>query len=326
MVAANQLTFRNIPITVRLKAWWEGLPAEALQPPKKPATATATTTVPFMPPKTPAPTVPSEPWSAAAVEAAQTVWGNRFCGPSNASYLEELSDQLEIKPHTSILQLGAQLGGQAQTLADRYKIKVRALEASSELLKLGGQHGTEKRSSANMCLSAYDPENFQGFENKFEGAFSQEALFTVKGKRALLAQVEDQLRPGSRLSLTEYMLAPSARLGKEVYQNWVKHERRMPHPVSLEEMKDILSDLKLDIEVSQDISPQYNSMIKKAWTKAGKFAAKLAEKPEGIEKIRAITKEAEIWQAREQIIDSGDIGLWRIVARKKPALRMLSDW
>jgi len=332
MFAAEQFTFKNIPLTTRFKAWWEGYPVDALvNPPKRPRSAEVRPIDGGLKPLTPQPEPDGakslrEPWSAASVEAAQSVWGQGFCGPNNEGYIEELSEQMDIRPHTSILQLGAQLGGQAQMLADRLKVKVRGLEASSELLELGSQSATPARAHPNIRLSPYDPENFLGFNQKFEGAFSQEALFTVESKRDLLAQVEDQLRPGGRLSLTEYMLTSTDVLKKDIYENWCRHERREPHPVVLEEMKDILADLKLEIHYTKDISPQYNSMIKRAWAQAQTLATKLAENPEGVEKIRAIAKEAELWQAREKILASGALKMWRIVARKKPTIRMLSDW
>jgi len=332
MLAVNRLTFKNVPLTVRFKAWWEGYEVDALvNPPKRAKPAEARPINAGLKPLTPQPEPEGakgirEPWNAASVEAAQSVWGQGFCGPSNEGYLEELSEQLDIRPHTSILQLGAGLGGQAKMLADTHKVKIRGLEASSELLELGSQTGSAPAGDANIRLSPYDPENFQGIKQKFENAFSQEALFTVEGKRDLLAQVEDQLRPGGRLSLTEYMLTSTAAIQKDVYENWCKHERRVPHPVLLEEMKDILADLKLEIHVTKDISPQYNSMVKKAWAHARALATRLAENPEGVEKIRAIAKEAELWQAREKILESGDLKMWRIVARKKPTIRMLSDW
>jgi len=356
MIAVNQIKFKNIPISVRVKAWWEGYQVDALQDVKSGRAATAkslrssgrpisdglgadgsgaggmggrsnpVTVGALRGDGNPGNERRAEPWSKASVEASQAIWGKGFCGPSNEGYLNELSEQLDIKPNTSILQLGAQLGGQAQELADRYRIKVRGLEASSMLLEIGSQMGEEKRAHPNTRISPYNPESFDGFNSKFEGAFSQEALFSVEGKRDLLAQVESQLRPGGRLSLTEYMLGSNAALEKDIYHNWTKHERRAPYPVLLEEMKDILTDLKLEVHVSEDISPQYNSMVKQAWADVGTLATKLAEKPEGVEKIRAIASEAEIWQAREKITASGDLRMWRIVARKKPALRMLSDW
>ena len=332
MFAAEQFTFKNIPLTTRFKAWWEGYPVDALvNPPKRTRPAEVRPIDGGLKPLTPQPEPDGAknlriPWSAASVEAAQSIWGQGFCGPNSEGYIEELSEQMDIRPHTSILQLGAQLGGQAQMLADQQKVKVRGLEASSDLLELGSQANPPPRAHPNMRLSPYDPESFGGFQQKFEGAFSQEALFTVEGKRDLLAQVEDQLRPGGRLSLTEFMLTSTAVLKKDTYEDWSIRERRAPHPVLLEEMKDILAELKLEIHFTKDISPQYNSMVKRAWARAQTIAAKLAERPEGVEKIRAIAKEAEVWQAREKILASGDLKMWRLVARKKPTIRMLSDW
>jgi len=323
MAGMQHATMKSIPFSVRFKAWWEGYPVEAVHAPKNrqrpPVNVEAK--------KAPAqPIDPNEPWGPATIEAAQSIWGQGFCGPCSKDYLEGLNQQLELQPNMAILQLGAGLGGAAQALADRYNVKVRGLEASKALVETSNAAGGPSQGQSNTRITAYNPEQLPGFKNKFDGAFSEEALFTVECKRELLSKVEEQLKPGGRLSFTEYMLGSDAAMGKENYQNWLDNERRRPHPIMLEELKDMLNDLQMQVHVSTDISPQFITMVKKAWVDAGKLATKLAEKPDGVDKIRALAKEAKLWESRRKIIESGDLRLWRVVARKKPGIRMLSDW
>ena len=312
---------------LRLKAWWEGydtddikdrmrdrMPIEAVEPePEKEVEQ-------IDPDKL-------DPWDAATVDIAQYIWGKGFCGPGGPDYIISLSKLLALSPEMSMLQIGAGLGGPARVLVDRFGVWITGYEQSQALVdkgrKLSKMAGLEKKA----VLETYEIEGFEGFSRKYDRAISKEALFTIQDKNAMVAHIEDKLKPGGLFLMTEYVIGSDAVIGKASYKEWVAGERHKPYAVLSDDLVDILKNNRMQVRVSEDVSRQYVEMINKAWAGADEVAAKLAKREDGAMMIQTLMREAEFWTRRKKLMESGDLKLWRIVANKKSGgPSMMSDW
>lgn len=320
----------DVPLKLRLKAWWEGYDTEDIkkrissrQPEeevKEPAKAEVA------PPK--AVTAENlDPWDTATVDIAQYIWGKGFCGPGGPEYIVSLSKLLALSPEMSMLQIGAGLGGPARVLVDRFGVWITGFEESQMLVdkgrKLSKMSGLEKKAQ----LEQYDPEDFAGFDRKYDRALSKEALYTIEDKNSMVAKIEDKLKPGGLFLLTEYVISSDSVLGKDRYKEWVVGERHHPYPVLSDDLVEILKKNRLQVRVSEDISMQYVEMINKAWAGADEVAAALAKRDDGTMMIQTLMREAEFWTRRKKMLETGDLKLWRIVCNKKSGgPSMMSDW
>lgn len=318
----------KVPLSLRLKAWWEGYDPEDI---KKRIKDRAPAEDLVEEPKKDSPKQLDveniDPWDEETVDIAQYIWGKGFCGPGGPEYVVALSKLLALSPEMSMLQIGAGLGGPARVLADRFGVWITGYENSQNLVdkgnKLSKMGGLEKKAA----LEFYDPNNFDGFDRKYDRALSKEALFAIEDKSKIIAQIEDKLKPGGLFLMTEYVLGSDAVIGRDRYKEWVVGERVHPVPVLADDMVELVKQNRLQVRVSEDISMQYIEMINKAWAGADEVAAKLARQEDGTQKIQTLMREAEFWTRRKKLLESGDIKLWRIVANKKSSgPSMMSDW
>ncbi|MFC3052176.1 SAM-dependent methyltransferase [Kordiimonas pumila] len=316
-------------LSLRLKAWWEGYDPDEIEkrirqrqpddydepaPKKKEA-------------QKPASIENIDPWNEQTIDIAQYIWGKGFCGPGGPEYVVSLSKLLALSPEMSMLQIGAGLGGPCRVLVDRFGVWMTGYEESPMLVekgqKLSKMAGLEKKA----ILEHYDPDDFEGFGRKFDRAMSKEALFTIQDKAGMIAKIEDKLKPGGLFLMTEYVIGSDAVLGKDRYKEWVVGEKGHPFPCLSSELVDMLKACRMQVRVSEDISMQYIDMINQAWSGADEVAAKLAKQDDGAAMIQTLMREAEFWNRRKKMLESGDIKLWRIVANKKSGgPGMMSDW
>lgn len=318
-----------MPLGLRLKAWWEGYDPEDIK--NRIRERTVVEDVPSEEPKKEAAGAIDvdniDPWDEETVDIAQYIWGKGFCGPGGPEYVVALSKLLALSPEMSMLQIGAGLGGPARVLADRFGVWITGYESSQMLVekgnKLSKMGGLEKKAA----LELYDPESHEGFDRKYDRALAKEALFTIEDKGAMIASIEDKLKPGGLFLMTEYVLGADATIGRDSYKEWVVGERMHPYPVLPDDLVDLIKKNRLQVRVSEDISMQYVEMINQAWAGADEVAAKLAKQEDGTQKIQTLMREAEFWTRRKKMLESGDLKLWRIVANKKSSgPSMMSDW
>lgn len=318
----------KVPLKLRLKAWWEGYDTDEIK--KRISERTVESGDDELPLDEKPKQVSAEaldPWDAKTVDIAQYIWGKGFCGPGGPEYIVSLSKLLALSPEMSMLQIGAGLGGPSRVLVDRFGVWMTGYEESAALVdkgrKLAKMAGLEKKAQ----LEQYDPEEFDGFERKYDRALSKEALFTIEDKDGMIGKIEDKLKPGGLFLMTEYVIGSDSVLGKDKYKEWVVGERHHPFPVLSDELVEMLKKNRLQVRVSEDISMQYVEMINQAWAGADEVAAKLAKRDDGTVMIQTLMKEAEFWTRRKKLLETGDLKLWRIVANKKSGgPSMMSDW
>lgn len=331
---------KKLPLGLRLKAWWEGydsdevkkryvsaLPDEPEEPADKGKKAEEKAPA-AEPPKTNS-GLAVDPWDSKTIDIAQYIWGKGFCGPGGPEYIIGLSKLMALSPEMSMIQLGADIGGPMRTLVDRFGVWITGYEHQEALVKAGNELSKMQGLAKKAILQHYDPhgENFKGFDRKFDRAMAKEALCFIENKQQVIDAIEDKLKPGGLILITDYVLGHDAATAKDSFKNWKVGERDNPYPVMADELVDMLKKARMQVRVSEDISIQYVEMINKAWRGADKIAAQLAKQEDGAHMIQILMKEAEYWTRRKKLLEHGDLKLWRLVANKKTSgPSMMSDW
>lgn len=321
----------KIPLKLRIKAWWEGYDSSEIEA-RLALRAGDNSAVEQIPKEKKAPetldeVLPVDPWDEDTIDIAQYVWGDGFCGPGGPEYIVGLSKLLALSPEMSMIQLGAGLGGPARTLVDRFGVWVTGYDDSEQLVGAGNELSKIAGLSKKAVLSHYEPEEFEEFERQFDRVLAKEAFFTIQNKAGMIRAIEDKLKPGGLMLITEYVVADESVYAKDSYKQWRVGERADPCPLTADEFKKLLKDVKLQVRVSEDITQDYIKLINRAWAGADKVAARLAKEENGAALIQTLMREAEFWSRRKRMLEAGDILLWRFVANKKASLATgMSDW
>ncbi|WND03723.1 methyltransferase domain-containing protein [Temperatibacter marinus] len=326
---------KKLPLTLRLKSWWEGYDSEEVEkryvealPEEVPETAPEPEEDKNKPKETQS-GLAVDPWDEKSIDIAQYIWGEGYCGPGGPEYIVSLSKLLALSPEMSMIQLGADIGGPARTLCDRFGVWITGYERDENLVNAGNELSKMQGLGKKAELEYYEPESeeFKGFDRKFDRAMAKEALCFLQNKEEVIHAVSEKLKPGGLFLITDYVLGHDAATAKDNYKNWKVGERDNPYPVMAEDLTELLKKANLQVRVSEDISIQYVEMINQAWRGADKIATQLAQQEDGAQMIQILMREAEYWTRRKKLLEHGDLKLWRIVANQKSGgPSMMSDW
>jgi len=324
----------KLPLALRFKAWWEGYDVSEVEARYQAVVAANRPPAEPKPKKEKPKPVEPEPspeeiagWNQDKIDVAQYIWGEGYCGPGGPDYIVTLSKLMALSPEMSMLQIGCALGGPARVLVERFGVWISGFDESEDLVRVGNDISEKMGMKRKAVLESYDPVTHEGFDRKFDRAFSKEAFFTIEDKQKLIDNIEEKLKPGGLMLLTDFVLGDEAAVGTQDYREWKVGERNTPFLVMAEELSDMFKKARMQVRVSEDISADYIQMINEAWAGADTVAAALAKEPDGQKKIQVLMTEAQFWTRRKKMLESGKLKLWRIVANKKASgPSMMSDW
>ncbi|MCG8504230.1 MAG: methyltransferase domain-containing protein [Sphingomonadales bacterium] len=331
MMGANP----RLTLKTRLKAWWEGYDPEDLgarlhgdaeaedEPDSPPAEEAPAEDEDALVPDA---DLPDDPWNKEKIEIAQYIWGDGYCGPGGPEQIIAMSKLLALSPEMSMVEIGAGLGGPARTLVEEFGVWMTGYERSERLVIAGNVLSKMAGMAKKAILEPYDPESPEPFDRKFDRAFAKEALFTIDNKDQILANIYESLKPDCLFLITDYVAGEQISDGRKL-ADWVAGERIRPCLVDAEELAKAVTKAGFAIRVNEDISDQYIELISRAWAGADKVAQKLIHEPNGEGLVTTLLKEAEFWSRRTELLRSGDLRAWRLLAYKKDNTgKTMSDW
>jgi len=322
----------KIPLSLRLKAWWEGYDAEELarlrlkdeDPSSDGKPAAKEPVAPIITPlqgetsgEPPKPELPVDPWDENRIDVAQLIWGRGFCGPGGPEHIVAISKLLTLTPEMSMMHLGAGLGGPARTLAEAFGVWVTGYETSTSLVAAGSELSAMAGMAKKAPLAYLDLESPQPFERKYDRVMIDSFLSQVGSKQELLAQVEDSLKADGLCLITDYFLANDQTLSHPAYRDWAAGEPRSLTLVQVEELREILQRCGYHVRVDDNLSNEYVSLIDQTWAGADKIVAELMAQPGQNQLVNVVFKEAELWARRAKLLREGHITYRRILAAKR---------
>lgn len=304
----------KIPFWERFLAWWEGYEAGAGRRGRVRPTVVTGHDVRYE--------APRQRWETARLKLVQEVWGEGFSSPGGAEYIQTMVKFFGLNPAMSVLDLGAGLGGATRTMSDRFGVWVTGLEADKDLAEAAMALSTKAGMAKKAPISHFDPETFTHKIRSIDCAFSKEFLFTVKDKPALLRTVEGALKPRGQFLFTDYVLKVAGQ-SSAALQKWRDIEPHTPHPWSVNDYRQALAELHLDVRVVEDNTKDFHRMVTQAWAD---YIRRLEAQGVAPAAAPALVDEIELWTHRIKAIESGDLKVYRFHALKKDTDRLMSSW
>lgn len=298
--------------TERFIAWWEGYELATGRP--APMGAAAIHDVRYA--------RASEHWETTRLQLAQQVWGEGFIGPGGEEQILSMIKLFGLDPAMSVLDLGAGLGAATRCMSDNFGVWVSGLDSDPQLVEAGMALSTKAGMAKKAPIQLFDPGNFDLKPNSVDCVFSKEFLFTVADKRVFLKAVENLLKSRGQLLFTDYMFGEGHKAGP-TFDKWLKHEPRAPHPWSVNDYREALGELHLDIRVVEDNTDAFHKNVIAAWAD---YIRAIRSSGVNDETAAALVDEVELWTRRMQLIENGDLRICRIHALKKDTKRLMSNW
>lgn len=251
-------------------------------------------------------------WTTERISVAEQIWGEGFTQPGGTDYVSELIKPLGLDSSMHVLDLGAGLGGVPRAIAEFTGAWVTGYEADPRLVKRANELSAKMGMAKKVPIELYNPDN-PGFKRAaYDAVISRESLFTFADKGKLFGRIVRAVKPFGQILFTDYML-PRPNHSSPALDAWYAVEQQEPHPWSLEEALAVLNGLKLDVRIHDDISEEMRARILKGWDSFTKMIAS-----GGMSRAfkRALLKEVELWARRVALIESGDLKVYRVYARK----------
>jgi len=302
------------PFWDRFMAWWNGqeLAAQALK--ARQAAAAATHDVRYE--------GPNLEWETDRLKVVQELWGEGFADPGGADYILNMVKFFGLDPSMSVLDLGAGLGGACRAMSEKFGVWVTGLEASQELAEAGMALSVMAGMGKKAAIAHFDPENFDHKPKSVDCVFSKDFFYTIADKPAFLRTVEGAMKSRGQLLFTDYVMAPKAER-TEAFENWAELEPNKPHIWSIQDYKEALKTLHLDIRVAEDITDQYHSKVTQAWAQ---YIKELKSRGVVPDNAAVLVEEVELWARRVKAIEAGNLQVFRIHALKTDTDRLMSSW
>ncbi|MGF1611892.1 MAG: SAM-dependent methyltransferase [Kiloniellales bacterium] len=300
----------KLPLSLRLKAWWEGHELEVRHKPQSNATRQA----------------PPQPdfkrWSEPHIEFLQAVWGEGFLTPGGEAGLLKLVKPFGLNPAMSLLDIGAGLGGPARLMTKTFGVWVTGLERRPRLAKRGMELSTKAGLEKKAPIVQFDPETFDGKAKSYDCVFSKECFFAVEQKERLIETIGKLLKDTGHVLFTDFVLARTG-LNSPAIETWKAGEPDTPRPWAMEQYVEALTDCRLEVCITEDITRDFQRAVTEGWATylsalgGGEVDKRLAP---------ILVEEVELWTRRIQALESGDLRVCRIYAVRKGVGRLMSDW
>ncbi len=245
---------------------------------------------------------------------SQALWGEGNLTPGPAEFIAELTARLGLTPEMSMLDLGAGLGGPSRAISTAYGVWVTAYDAVPVHVSAGMEQSVMHGMGKKVPISQFDPETVELPDRKFDCIFSKEMMHHVKVKKRLIAEVESALKPRGQFIIINYVVTEKGKDGLKVAA-WNEADGQASHFWSKEEYAAAFAEVKLDLRVTEDLTPRYCEMIAQGFrglmkNMDGLIAAE-TDTVRQSELRRALAFESNRWAVRAEALQAGDIAVMR---------------
>jgi len=292
-----------VPLKQRLMAWWTGL--DTGNPLGQTDPSLRITTSGSNGPD-------SARWTPEWVRVSQSLWGPGCTLPSSEAFTTRVMAGLKLDRKNTILNLAPGLCGTALQLVEKKKIWIEAVEPDPVLHEHAVRTLHTSKFGNHIDLREEDFASLTLPPLRYHTIFARERLFSSFHKQRVIDQVCRALRSEGQLMLIDYMVKEEGSQD-EAIKDWYELERHGIDPWSVRTYRQALSQAGVSVKTCDDFSEFLIREIKDAWLrmldniKTGEF------KPTDVD---ALLYGGNLWHARLRALQSGELRLVRIFARK----------
>ena len=285
-------TAGRIPISMRVKAWWEGDELSLRAKSKDSADGSGKD----QPVKV----------ELQALELLQDVWGPGAHQPTDPTFTLDFLRPLGLDPTMTIVNLGAGFGLLARTMAADFGSWVQGLEIDEDMVELGAEMSTKAGLLKKAAIMTFDPDTHEFRPGYADTVVAREFLYRVTKKDLLLEKCHVHLKDFGQLLFTDFVLAEGASatdLGKlsELEKDEVTYWSG-PH------YEKALVNLNFDLRINEDMTDRFLPMARAAWAQ---FAESNKAQNYGEDTSSILRQELDLWSERLNAFNRGALEVRR---------------
>lgn len=302
-----------IPFPERFRAWWNGTSA-TIDARKGRTTGAARKTNPVKPRREITKSSSQPPSEELIRHVRDRVWGEGFVLPGGGSVILNMAKISQMQSEDMAADILPGAIGPAKALMAHFPNMVTCFEIEPlEAKRL------QEESGGSVRAQVFNYQNPDFGIRVFDRLFCRENMCFVPNRELFLRNAASALRGGGRFVFNDIVLFPRDGEHEDVTE-WRKAEPEKPVLWSVEEYQEKLSQCRLDLKNTANITKRYVAMVESEWHK---FASTLESDPLAPEGVDALMAEGQLWQARIAALKSGQVGIVRFSTVLK-TIRQLS--
>ena len=239
------------------------------------------------------------------------IWGAGLTLPGGKDAVLDLVTPLGIDPSSSVIEIGAGMGGGTRAIASKFGAYVTGLDLDPDLAAEGTKQAENAKVHQKASVDHLDMAGLDLRANFYSGALIRETLYQMEPKKQLLCAALESLKPRSQIVLSDLFLDDAAT--SPAIDEWKSGETRHVQAWSLDSAKRLFADLGVDIRVVEDRTEAYVSAAQRGWQA---FVDGLVGNPLADELVIPMVREVEFWARRLSAMDTGELKLFRVVGLK----------
>jgi cyclopropane fatty-acyl-phospholipid synthase-like methyltransferase len=226
------------------------------------------------------------------------MWGDGFVGPGQ-SLMPELAKLMNLTSSSSVLNIGAETGGPAMVMAEKYRSYVTAVDVCPLLIERATERFKRARLSRNAKADILDIGK-PGGDRKYEAVFVKDFLFRIENKLDVIERLQERVKPRGAFLITDYVLERADSL--KGLQAWAAAEPQQPYPAVAAEAVEMLKQCNFDVRVVKDLTDEYRALIGSA---LAALRERLKTHAVSGETRDAVLAEIELWAYRADALRRG---------------------
>lgn len=262
----------------------------------------------------------------ARARVSEELWGPGNLTPGPAEYIAEHTAMLGLTSEMSMIDLGAGLGGPSRAISTAFGIWITPYEEELELAKVGMEQSTMHGMSRKVPVTHADFASIKWPQRKLDCFFSKETFHQVSDKAPLLAAVELALKLRGQFFIIDYVATTKSKDSSQITA-WNEIEDKPSHFWTREEYAAGFAGAKLELRVTEDLTPKYTEFITEGFRGLSKKIDALVEMEKDpamqSELRRALAYESKRWAIRAEALQSGSIAAMRFsgITNSQPQIR-----
>lgn len=251
---------------------------------------------------------------SARMTVLQALWGEGNITPGPAEFIVGLTNRLGLTSEMTLLDLGAGLGGPARAISASSGIWVTAYEEVAAVAKAGMEQSIMQGMAKKVAVEHVEFATVERPKRKIDCFFSKDTLHHISRKKHLLAALEEALKPNGQFLIIDYVITEKGK-SNNIEADWNKADEQVSHFWTKEQYLAAFAAVKLDLRVTEDLSPKYCEMIADGFRRLTKNMESLiseeTDEARQSELRRALAFESNRWAVRAEALQSGAIAVAR---------------
>lgn len=318
MLTADHKEDDYVPFSIRFKAWWEGVEvSQLLRDGRERAGPSAAISV------NQAPVLEEDgEWPELRLKVLKSLWGEGFIYPGGAKQAVRLVKPMNLDPTKSVLDLTSGLGGGTRAMSEAFGLWINGMETDEVLAKKAHELSVVAGMEKKAPIAHYTVEALDLPTGRYDGILIRDRFWQTDDKEQMLKKVDSALKSKGHLMLTDLALKDFASGSSEAVQGWMEAEGERCKPWTMDDYRNVFSDLRMEARIFKEESEEYRALILKGWSD---FVENLSTEDLDQSFVDMLMKEAQAWQRTVRALETGDLVYIRIHAINI-GTKTLSDW